>query len=137
MLSDPVAEAFGLIHRHPSGENLWYGVNTGVRNIIDSKTRKMSNDKILSCFLTGSACELCRKPYTSKDPLRHQHTIHGEKMVKYHLCPAKMREKITTLHQRVRTSEFSLNRIQKASEAQLSPKRFNLALETQHSTNLK
>ena len=26
MLSDPVAEAFGLIHRHPSGENLWYGM---------------------------------------------------------------------------------------------------------------
>ena len=24
MLSDPVAEAFGLIHRHPSGENFWY-----------------------------------------------------------------------------------------------------------------
>ena len=26
MLSDPVAEAFGLIHRHPSGENFWYGI---------------------------------------------------------------------------------------------------------------
>ena len=25
MLSDPVAEAFGLIHRHPSGENFWHG----------------------------------------------------------------------------------------------------------------
>ena len=25
MLSDPVAEAFGLIHRHPSGENFWRG----------------------------------------------------------------------------------------------------------------
>ena len=25
MLSDPVVEAFGLIHRHPSGENFWYG----------------------------------------------------------------------------------------------------------------
>ena len=24
MLSDPLAEAFGLIHHHPSGENLWY-----------------------------------------------------------------------------------------------------------------
>ena len=24
MLSDPVAEAFGLIHHHPSGENSWY-----------------------------------------------------------------------------------------------------------------
>ena len=26
MLSDPVAEAFGLIHRHPSGENFWHGL---------------------------------------------------------------------------------------------------------------
>ena len=26
MLSDPVAEAFGLIHRHPSGENFWHGM---------------------------------------------------------------------------------------------------------------
>ena len=25
MLSDPVAEAFGLIHHHPSGENFWHG----------------------------------------------------------------------------------------------------------------
>ena len=23
MLSDPVTEAFGLIHRHPLGENFW------------------------------------------------------------------------------------------------------------------
>ena len=28
MLSDPVAEAFGLIHRHPSGENFWYGMGS-------------------------------------------------------------------------------------------------------------
>ena len=39
--------------------------------------------------------------------------------------------------QRVRTSELALNRKQKASEAQLSPKKFNLPLETQHPTNLK
>ena len=39
--------------------------------------------------------------------------------------------------QRVLTSELTLNRKQEASEAQLSPKRFNLSLETQHSTNLK
>ena len=42
-----------------------------------------------------------------------------------------------TPHQRVRTSELGLNRKQKASEAQLSPLRFNLLLETQHPTNLK
>ena len=105
--------------------------------MIDSKTRKTFGDKILSCSLTGSACELCGKPYTLKDPLRRQHTIHGEKMFKYHLCPARMREKITTLHlKEVRTSELSHDRKQKASEAQLSPKRF-LPLETQHSSNLK
>ena len=30
MLSDPVAEAFGLIHRHPSGENFWHGSKPGM-----------------------------------------------------------------------------------------------------------
>ena len=42
-----------------------------------------------------------------------------------------------TPHYRVRTSELGLNRKQKASEAQLSPKRFNPLLKTQHPTNLK
>ena len=42
-----------------------------------------------------------------------------------------------TPHQRVHTSELDLNRKQKASEAQLSPERFNLLLEAQHPTNLK
>ena len=28
MLSDPVAEAFGLIHRHPSGENFGSGLGS-------------------------------------------------------------------------------------------------------------
>ena len=43
----------------------------------------------------------------------------------------------STLHSRVGTSELGLNRKQKASETRLSPKRFNLLLETQHPTNLK
>ena len=34
MLSDPVAEAFGLIHRHPSGENLWYGRGGCIRDSL-------------------------------------------------------------------------------------------------------
>ena len=34
MLSDPVAEAFGLIHRHPSGENFWYGMRTSFLSYI-------------------------------------------------------------------------------------------------------
>ena len=36
MLGDPVAEAFGLIHRHPSGENLWYGMPGARRRKRDS-----------------------------------------------------------------------------------------------------
>ena len=41
MLSDPVAEAFGLIHRHPSGENLWYG------------KRAISNENKMASLQTG------------------------------------------------------------------------------------
>ena len=35
MLSDPVAEAFGLIHRHPSGENFWHGTTKQYANRAD------------------------------------------------------------------------------------------------------
>ena len=42
-----------------------------------------------------------------------------------------------TSHRRVRTSELALNRKQKASEPQLSPKRINLPIETRYPTNLK
>ena len=42
-----------------------------------------------------------------------------------------------TSHQRVRISELALNRKQKASEAQLSPERISLPIETQHPANLK
>ena len=42
-----------------------------------------------------------------------------------------------TLHQSVRTSEQALNKKWKASEAQVSPKRINLSIETPHPTNLK
>ena len=42
-----------------------------------------------------------------------------------------------TSHQRVLTSELALNRQQKASEAQLLPKRINLPIQTQHPANLK
>ena len=40
-----------------------------------------------------------------------------------------------TSHERVRTSQVALNRKQKAFEAQLSPKRTNLPIATQHYTN--
>ena len=45
MLSDPVAEAFGLIHRHPSGENLWYGMDTP--QLIDGNTERSSGTEFL------------------------------------------------------------------------------------------
>ena len=87
-------------------------VNTGVRNIIDSKTRKMFSDTILSYSLTGNnKCELCRKRYMLKDPPRHQHTIQGRENVQMPSLPNKTVRK---------TSELSLNRKQNASEAQLS-----------------
>ena len=41
-----------------------------------------------------------------------------------------------TSHQGVYTFELALNRKQNASEAQLSPKRINVLIETQHPTNL-
>ena len=37
MLSDPVAEAFGLIHRHPSGENFWHGMAETIDRDQDAK----------------------------------------------------------------------------------------------------
>ena len=41
MSSDPVAEAFGLIHRHPSGENFWYGMDVK-RHIGGSQHQKLA-----------------------------------------------------------------------------------------------
>ena len=40
-----------------------------------------------------------------------------------------------TPHQRLCPSELALDRRQNASEAQLSPKRINLLIDTQHHTN--
>ena len=66
---------------------------------------------------------------TSKDPLRHQHTIHGDKKFKYHLCQyITARKNKPVSHQKAHTessSYQSLNRKRKASEAevQLSPEK--------------
>ena len=53
MLSDPVAEAFGLIHRHPSGENLWYGMGLVLiaimklfERVIEKRLRKHLEDNV-------------------------------------------------------------------------------------------
>ena len=51
--------------------------------------------------------------------------------------PQTSRKHNPTPHQRVCTSGLALNRKQNASETQLSAKRINLPLETQHPTNLK
>ena len=40
MLRDPVAEAFGLIHRHPSGENFWHGNECSNEIAQLSKTKR-------------------------------------------------------------------------------------------------
>ena len=41
MLSDPVAEAFGLIHRHPSGENL---LATPLPEMMNQTCKKYGSD---------------------------------------------------------------------------------------------
>ena len=52
MLSDPVAEAFGLIHRHPSGENFFraVGVITVNRKESGTATLTQTKDNFLSSF---------------------------------------------------------------------------------------
>ena len=55
MLSDPVAEAFGLIHRHPSGQNFWRvakGVLTGLKPYVKPFLRMEKKNEI-SVLLTG------------------------------------------------------------------------------------
>ena len=67
MLSDPVAEAFGLIHRHPSGENFGSGCTEDmeeelvsvedvveVEDLLDSESELdvlRSDDEVLGRFL--------------------------------------------------------------------------------------
>ena len=87
--------------------------------MIVSKRRKTSADTVLSSTLTCNKCELCGKLYASKYHLRHY------------------KETSPTPHRRVFTLQHTLNREDKASEGQLLPKRFNLTLGTQRSTNSK
>ena len=52
MLSDPVAEAFGLIHRHPSGENFWYGgITTEMFGVIGRQALYDERDLMRKCYL--------------------------------------------------------------------------------------
>ena len=77
---------------------------------------------ILLYSLTGkNECELCRKPYMSKHPLRHQHTIQGRENYQLSLMTNKtVRKDVLTSHQRVHTSELVLNRKRNAFQTHLT-----------------
>ena len=77
---------------------------------------------ILLYSLTGkNERELCRKPYMSKHPLRHQHTIQGRENYQMSLVTNKTERKDDfTSHQRVHTSKLALNRKQNAFQTHLT-----------------
>ena len=77
---------------------------------------------ILLYSLTGkNEYELCRKPYMSKHPLRHQHTIQGRGNYQRSLMTNKtVRKDVLTSHQRVHASELALNRKQDAFQTHLT-----------------
>ena len=86
------------------------------------KYNKMFNYTILLYSLTGkNECVLCRKPYMSKHPLRHQHTIQGRENYQMSSMTNKnVRKDVLTSHQRVHTSELVLSRKQNAFETHLT-----------------
>ena len=55
ILSDPVAEAFGLIHRHPSGENFRYGIENQIRHKLSEQVLHLkvnqSMNMVSKCFM--------------------------------------------------------------------------------------
>ena len=77
---------------------------------------------ILLYSLTGkNECELCRKPYMSKHPLRRQHPIQGRGNYQMLLMTNKtVRKDDLTSHQRAHTSEQALNRKQNAFQMAIS-----------------
>ena len=77
---------------------------------------------ILLYSLTGeNECELCRNPYVSKHPLRHQHTIQGRESYQMSSMTNKtVRKDVLTSHQRVHTSKLLLNRKQNAFQTHLT-----------------
>ena len=72
--------------------------------------------------LTGkNKCELCRKPYMSKHPLRHQHTIQGREIYRMSsITNNTVRKDVLTSHQRVLSSELVLNKKQYAFQTHLT-----------------
>ena len=77
---------------------------------------------ILLHSLAGkNECELFRKPYMSKHPLRHQHTVQGRGNYQMSLMTNKIvRKDDLTSHQKVHTSELALNRKQNAFQTHLT-----------------
>ena len=77
---------------------------------------------ILLYSLAGkNECELCRKTYKSKHPLRHQHTIQGRKNYQMSSMTKKTVRKGNLIsHQRVHTSELALYRKQNAFQTHLT-----------------
>ena len=77
---------------------------------------------ILLSSLTGKKeCELCRKSYRLKHPLRHQHTIQGRENYQMSSMTNKtVRKDNLTSHQRVHTSELAVNRKQNAFQTHLT-----------------
>ena len=64
--------------------------------------------------------ELCRKPYMSKHPLRHQRTIQGGEIYRMSSITNKTEKDVLTSHQRVQTSELVLNRKQNAFQTHVT-----------------
>ena len=100
----------------------------------------MSSKEIFSSSLPGkNERELCEKTFThQKDLLRHQRTIHGEKLFECPLCPYKTARKDNLiLHQKVHTKTSSdqfLNRERK-NETKIRPS--SEPKESQQPSNLK
>ena len=77
---------------------------------------------ILLYSLTGkNECEICRKLYMWKHPLRHQRTIQGREIYQMSsITNNTVRKDVLTSHQRVQSSELVLNRKQNAFQTHLT-----------------
>ena len=104
----------------------------------------MSSKEILSPSLAGkNECELCEKSFAyHHDLLRHQHTIHRERLFQCPLCSYRTARKDKLVsHQKVHTktsSDQALNRERKnKTKTQLSSDKIDLTKETLQLFNLK
>ena len=100
----------------------------------------MSSEGILSSSLAGkNECELCEKSFTyRKDLLRHQCTIHGEKLFECPLCPYKTARKDKLVsHQKVHTKTSSDQALNGERKNEIKAQPSSKPKETQQSSNLK